>query len=171
MLACGGTSRSGKHGIRVNTEWQSDRADFPALGVEPVTNPGLHSPLSILLLRFSDTDQRIVLAGHKRCSAANRRTFSRVSPGGWTDERPSPEAYCGQVGKKGKIDPSRFFVRDGADDTPADGRDDRVVPRDFADDAGWPRAAFGHSLGVDRRCCSNNARGRSGDRSRTACRR
>jgi len=66
------------------------------------------------------------------------------------------------------LHPSRFFARaDGADDTPADGRDDRVVPRDFADDAGSLGAAFGNSLGGDRMHCSNGARGHSGDRSRT----
>lgn len=47
LLARGGTSRSGKHGIRdehqvVGRSW----ADFPVWGVKPVTNPRLHSPLA-----------------------------------------------------------------------------------------------------------------------------
>lgn len=44
LLARGATSRSAKHGMRVNNELSSDRADFPVFGIEPVTN---------LSLRFS----------------------------------------------------------------------------------------------------------------------
>jgi hypothetical protein len=145
-------------------------ADFPVLGVEPVTNPGLHSPLRVLL-HFSDTDQRIALAGRKQCSETNRRARSEESSAGWASERRPPEASCGQLRAEGKIDLSREIS--GAGDTRAGGCNDpqALLRRDSVHIGDWRCDAAGNELFPGRGRCNNSALGRSGDRSRTACRR
>jgi hypothetical protein len=169
LRARGGTSRSAKYGMGVNTAGSSERADFPVLGIEPVTNPSLRFPMAHPappLQRYGPTNR-----------PRRPQTMQRSQPenpvegiSGWLDRRKAIARVIlweRAVGRK--IDPSRFWGRpDSADDRPAVGLDDRVVPRDFADDAGWPGAAFGHRPGVDRTRCSNDALGRSGGRSRTA---
>ncbi len=93
-------------------------------------------------------------------------------PSNGASERQPPRASCSWQRKKGKADPSRFFASSsGAGERPADGLDDRVVPRDFAGDGGSLGAVFGDSPDHDRTRCSSSGRGHSDDKSRRACRR
>ena len=41
LLAGDETSRAAKYGVGVNTEFSSDRADFPVFGIKPVRNLSL----------------------------------------------------------------------------------------------------------------------------------
>jgi hypothetical protein len=76
--------------------------------------------------------------------------------------------YCAAKRSKWNPDPSRWpgFVCDDAG-TRAAGRDDRLVPRDSADDGGWHAVVAAGVPGRGRIRRNNAVRGRSANRSRT----